>query len=429
MLASISIAFFAFLIFIDHAMYATAILLFIIATAIMINLYYVLNRVNRDVTYFLLSIKNDDMSQRYSNASNQTFKDLYDTFKLVLDKISDEKSESVDQYYLLQLVIEHIRVGLISFKADGNVDIYNHSARQLFDIPYINHINDLHPFNTSLVDELKSLEPNRRKLLKITSNQRIYQLAIEVTEFKQHNESYRLASIQNIREELDQQEIESWQKLIRVLNHEVFNSITPIVSLSESTKSLIENGKLDDKHKQDVNKAFSTIERRGKNLLAFVDRFRSITHIPKPVFNTLRVKDLIHDLVQLFKSELNEHKIECEYRINPDSIEITADRSMIEQVLINIMKNAIQALMNSKKPKIEIEVVMSNTYTQIAIRDNGNGIEDESADKIFIPFYSTKQNGSGIGLSLSKQIMAQHKGEISFESSTAGTTFYLKFHY
>jgi two-component system nitrogen regulation sensor histidine kinase NtrY len=420
----------ALLIFLNYSYIATPIVLLAIATIIFLSLYNKINRVNRDLTHFVLAIKNNDLSQNFKSPSNQSYKELYEAFKQVSEKFILERSDSVDQYYLLQTVVEHIRVALISFKVNGEIDIYNQSARNLFNIAYASNISDLNTFSEELLLTLKNLNPNTKKLLHLNTEKGLFKLAIEITEFKQKNEHYRLASVQNIKSELDQHELDSWQKLIRVLNHEVFNSITPIISLSESSKELVhKNEALSIEDLADLRTSFNTIEKRGKNLLKFVDEFRSLTHIPIPHFENFSIFEMFQNMSDLYKSQFKNKSISSNISVEPISLELSADKTLVEQVLINLIKNAIDAISEIQRPSIELNAILEYNRIVIGVKDNGHGISNDSLDKIFIPFFTTKQSGTGIGLSLSKQIMALHKGDIQVNTSNNGTNFYLIFYF
>lgn len=409
--------------------YTTSFLLFSISAGITASLVSFLNRVNRDFTRFTLAVKNNDFQENFTKPANESFKELYNAFNDVREKFITERSEKEERYHLLQTVVEHIKVALISFKENGEVDIYNQAARKLFNIPFVRNISDLNEFDDSFVNSIKKLERNTKQLLNIHSPEGSHKLSIEITEFKQNYETYRLVSIQDIKMELDQHELDTWQKLIRVLNHEIFNSITPIISLSETTSELIHSfDEMSTSDLNDMKKAFTTIEKRGKHLLNFVNQFRSITHLPEPTFEIVSVSDVLERLTTLFNNELNELNIDFKTEINPSSIEITADISMLEQILINLIKNAIDAIRNIEFKKIQIVVEFERNHPTIKIIDSGKGISEDILDKLFIPFFTTKQTGSGIGLSLSKQLMKLNNGDIKVTSRKGKTEFVLHFY-
>ncbi len=277
---------------------------------------------------------------------------------------------------------------------------------------------------------------NRGKscLVKIQEEDDILQLAISGTEFKILNKSIILVTIKNIQSVLEDQETESWQKLIRVLTHEIMNSITPISSITATLDLMLKDAQNKDvppdkESIEEVQMAIKTINKRSNGLLHFVDTYRNLTKIPKPNFRIAKVKEVLDDIKLLFQEEIKANNVDYVVSIEPESIEFHADTKLIEQVLINLIKNAIHALENSEIPMIHVKTYYNKRgRVTIQVIDNGQGILKEVLDKIFIPFFTTKPKGSGIGLSLSKQIMRLHGGSITAHSEVEkGTTFTLTF--
>jgi two-component system nitrogen regulation sensor histidine kinase NtrY len=245
-----------------------------------------------------------------------------------------------------------------------------------------------------------------------------------------------IASIKNIQTVLENQEIESWQKLIRVLTHEIMNSITPISSLTSTVDGLlmsyIDEQNIEEEEAEDlidIRSAIHTIRKRSDGLIHFVDTYRNLTKIPTPNFKQALVCSLLENVRLLFKEECKNKKIDFKIEVNPENIVINADVQLIEQVIINLVKNSIQALEGVKSPKISIKASYNQrSRPTIQVSDNGKGIIKEVLDKIFIPFFTTKTSGSGIGLSLSRQILRLHNGSISARSvPNKETTFTLTF--
>jgi len=276
-------------------------------------------------------------------------------------------------------------------------------------------------------------------MIKIRKQDETLQLAIYVAEFKVANRIIKMATIKNIQSELEENEMESWQKLIRVLTHEIMNSITPIASLTQTLHYLIsdvrEKYKLtiaensDTETIEEIELAIDTIHKRSTGLLSFVESYRDLTRIPNPKYSIFAIKDLFDNLKGLMKEELKKHKIECVTAVTPDNLELSADEQLIEQVIINLIKNAVQALEDTENPRIELKAFL-DPYGKIVIqlKDNGQGILPEVLDKVFVPFFSTKPKGSGIGLSLSRQILRLHGGTLTARSEPdVETVFTLKF--
>ena len=246
------------------------------------------------------------------------------------------------------------------------------------------------------------------------------------------NKLFKIISLQNIHSELEDKEIDAWQKLIRVLTHEIMNSVTPISSLSGTINTMLtknSNEILNEEQISDINSAVSTIHKRSEGLIHFVNDYRSLTKIPKPNFQIVKINEIFERINELFESDFKEKDIKFNRRANPETLEVTCDPELIEQVLINLVVNAKQALVGTKDPEINLYAGVDTRGKFIMkVTDNGKGLTEDVIDKIFIPFFSTKKEGSGIGLSLSKQIIKNHNGTISVKSSpNKETAFIIKF--
>jgi nitrogen fixation/metabolism regulation signal transduction histidine kinase len=257
-----------------------------------------------------------------------------------------------------------------------------------------------------------TLRAGQREVIRVNREGELLQLSVHVTEFRVRKEKFKLVSLQNIRHELEEQELDSWQKLIRVLTHEIMNSVTPVSSLSSAINEMLtdENGSrkalgtLSSDDLDDMYSSLETIEERSRGLLSFVADYKNLTRLPQPVFEDIAVEFLLNHMYRLFKKDMDSENINYQAQVPAHNMSICIDSMMIQQVLINLIKNAMEA-----------------------IRDNGKGIDEENLEKVFIPFYTTKRKGSGIGLSLSKQIMRLHKGSIHFQSDDSGTVFNIEF--
>lgn len=264
-------------------------------------------------------------------------------------------------------------------------------------------------------------KPGHRTPLKIYTESDMIHLIVYATEFKMRDQLYKLVSIQNIQSELEENELEAWQKLIKVLTHEIMNSVTPISSLASTVNNML--GKSGHQHElekeqiSDIKEAVKTIEKRSAGLIDFVESYRNLTKIPKPNFEIISIHQLFNRIENLLKSDIEKNAIDFNKITNPATLEITADPSLIEQILINLILNSIHALNNVRDKKIKISGELSSRGRVILkVIDNGPGIPEEIQEKIFIPFFSTKKDGSGIGLSLARQIMRVHGGNIRVTS-------------
>lgn len=333
--------------------------------------------------------------------------------------------------------MQHVGIGLIAFQPDGNVTLINTAAKRLLNVASLKNIISLESWSPPLVKALFKLKPREKTQIRIDDNNELLQLALYATEFKLRDHTYKLVSIQNIYTELEEKEIDAWQKLIRVLTHEIMNSITPISSLASTINELIKDSTNlsfaqkpeDGETLTDICEAAETIQKRSEGLLHFVDGYRNLTLIQKPNFRIFPIKELFNRASKLIQINLKEKNIKLEIKIEPKTLELAADPELIEQALINLLLNALHAVEGRKNAKIILLAQLDGrSKTIIQVKDNGYGISKENMDKVFIPFYSTKEGGSGVGLSLSRQIMRMHNGTINVQSEPdVKTTITLRF--
>lgn len=415
--------------------------LFITAVLSVYQIYSLIRYVettNRDLSRFFDTIKYEDFSQTFKDdGRGRSFSELRTAFNDVCDAFRKARSEKEQHYHYLQTVVQHIGVGLIAFRRNGDVELINTAAKRLLKVPRLKNVKSLENFSASLVEKLLQLRSKERALVKVYDDGELLYLALYATEFKIGGEDISLVSIQNIQSELEKTEIEAWQKLIRVLTHEIMNSITPISSLASTMSELIgedASGLSPDSESEqetldDMRQAIKTIQKRSQGLLHFVDAYRNLTLIPQPSFQIFPLQELFERVVKLMQTNIEEKGIDFKTTVEPRSLELTADPELIEQVLINLLLNALQALDQKQTPRIWLDARLDDRgRIIIQVIDNGPGISKENLDKIFIPFFSTKDGGSGIGLSFSRQIMRLHKGSINAHSvPDEQTTFTLRF--
>ncbi|MFC2080041.1 PAS domain-containing sensor histidine kinase [Bacteroidota bacterium] len=396
------------------------------------------DRTNRELTNFLESIRYSEFTRTFSiKETGSSFDALNEAFNDVMDDFQQIRSEREEHFHYLQSIVQNIDVSILAYQRDGQVEMINPAAKKLFQLNSLKNINKLDSLSTELTKTLLEIQPGENHLVKVQDDDDILQLAIQSTEFKVKDKTIMLTTVKNIQNVLEEQETEAWQKLIRVLTHEIMNSIAPISSLSSTIELMINSydTKNDDKPCLDkeavreIQQALQTINKRSTGLMNFVETYRNLTKIPKPNFAMVEMKSLLENVVTLMKRETSDNKIKLDYNITPDSIELQIDEQMISQVLINLIKNSIHALEGRKNGNIFIKGFYNKRgRPTIQIIDNGQGILQDVIDKIFIPFFTTKQNGSGIGLSLSRQILRLHGGTITAHSIPKGaTTFSLTF--
>lgn len=399
------------------------------------GLIYYVESVSREISKFVMSIKYNDFTKTYSNLQKSTpFYELKKAFNEIYNEFQNIRVEKEIHYQYLQMIVEHVKIGLICYDDEGNVHLYNMAAKQLLKRHNIKKINDIEKINHELMQAIYNHNLSERVLLNLSIEREEMRLALLATEFKLRDNAYVLISLQDIRSELEAQELESWQKLIRVLRHEIMNSVTPIASLAEAINEILWDDEqriplieIDEDDADDIYSSLKTIENRSKGLIRFVNSYRIYTQIPTPKRNYEDLLQLITDVTKLLNPDFEHYNITLKSEI-PKGVKIYADRELIEQVFINVLINAKEAVKNTKTPTIKIRAIEQNENIIISFEDNGTGIPKEDIDKIFIPFYTTRKKGSGIGLSLTRQIMNLHNGTITVDSDTEkGTCFKLKF--
>jgi nitrogen fixation/metabolism regulation signal transduction histidine kinase len=415
---------------------AASIFVCLLAAYQIFSLIRYVTKTNRDLSRLLDSIKYADFSQSFTNnLTGSGFEELHGAFTGVIKEFQRAKIEKEEHFRFLQTIVDHVGLGLIAFNSEGEVELVNNAAKKLLKIPRLGNIRDLESVSPTLVQKLFELSPGGNDLVKLQQDDDLLQLSIYATGFVLRKQQLMLVAMQNIQSELEEKEMMSWQNLIRVLTHEIMNSITPIASLASTAFGLLkENQECEvsetvNEVMVDVRDAVNTIEKRSKGLLTFIENYRELTRIPKPDFKIVPVKDLFERVEHLMKDQIELKSIDFSMKIDPESLEITADPGLIEQVLINLCKNSVEAVDGITNPKIKVKAVTDGRGNPvIKVADNGKGITEEVAEKIFIPFFTTKQQGSGIGLSLSRQIMRQHKGTLGVSSTpNEKTVFKLRF--
>ncbi|MFZ2906343.1 MAG: ATP-binding protein [Cyclobacteriaceae bacterium] len=412
-----------------------AILVSLIIILQLAELFRFVSQTNRKLTRFLESVRYSDFISGFAsdNKLGKSFKDLNLAFNEVLEAFRRARSEKEEHWQYLNTVVQQVRTGILSFDADGNIQLINMNARKFLDAQNLKNIHELKEINYKLHHILTNVQPGKGLLYKGANE--LY-LTIQATELRIRGNDVKLLTLQNIQPELQKQELEAWQNLTRVLRHEIMNSITPISSLTSTLKEILEHDlqqkgnhyELKQEGADDLKEGLSTIENRSKGLIKFIDAYREYTSLPTPKIKTVRLKDLIEKVAMLMRQEMKKHNIDFHHECSSEYLTIQADQEMIEQVLINLVKNAAEAVVAQINPRIDLIGKYDGNVVKVEVMDNGPGIIPEAIDHIFVPFYTTKKSGSGIGLSLSRQIMQLHNGTLTVESEPeVKTVFTLRF--
>ena len=391
------------------------------------------DRTNRELASFLESIRYSEFTRSFHiKEASSSFEELSQAFNDVMDDFQQIRSEREEHFHYLQNIVQNIDISILAYQRDGRVEMINPAAKKLFQVNVLKNINKLRELSDELADRLLKIKPGENLLVKVQDDDDILQLAIYATEFKIKDKTILLATVKNIQNVLEGQETEAWQKLIRVLTHEIMNSIAPISSLSSTIELMLKQHTgsedappVDRETVEEIQQALNTINKRSTGLMNFVETYRNLTKIPNPNFAQVKMEALVENVYTLMKRDAETNNVELVTTVDPPSIELQIDEQMIVQVLINLIKNSIHALEGIENGKITVRGFFNKrSRPTIQVMDNGQGILQEVLDKIFIPFFTTKRSGSGIGLSLSRQILRLHGGTITAQSKPGEETIF-----
>lgn len=400
----------------------------------MYDIYRMLKKAQDEVKEFVESVHYRDFS-RYFNVKQapaelqplrQGFNEINTTFKV----ISREKEM---QYQYLQKILELVDTGILSYETEsGELNWMNDTFKKMMDIPYLKTIHSLEKRDEELYKAILSIRPKENKVVTLLKDNRQIKILLAATVFQTDDKLNKLIAFQNINEALDETEARAWQKLLSVMTHEIMNSVAPISSLAGTLKNRLHQTTAfaggDAGDRDDLELGLETIKRRSEGLLKFAETYRNLNKITTPNLKKVFVRDLFENLHTLMQPTLEQKNIELEVILKDPGLTAEVDVNLIEQVLINLVVNALDAVKEKTHPRIVLSAGNENNKLQIKVADNGAGISEELLDKIFIPFFSTKKSGSGIGLSLCKQIMLLHKGNIQVHSKeNEGSAFVLQF--
>ncbi|MEQ1587468.1 MAG: ATP-binding protein [Cyclobacteriaceae bacterium] len=433
-LLGITMSLFVYMVSKPNMIFAAGLTLLIILGQL-VELYRFASQTNRKLTRFLESVKYSDFISGFANDNKlgKSFRELNAAFNEVLEAFRKARTEKEEHWQYLNTIVQQVRTGIISFDPDGQVQLMNANAKRFIGIANLKNVHELVDKNPKLFEALMDVQSGKSTLYKVGNE---FLLTLQATELRIRGNTVKLVTLQNIQTELQKQELEAWQNLTRVLRHEIMNSITPISSLTSTLREILEqdlikkenNYELKSEGAEDLREGLNTIESRSKGLIKFIDAYREYTSLPQPKIKNIRVKDLIEKVAQLLKPEFKKTSIQFIYKSDSEYLTIQADEEMIEQVLINLIKNAIEALENLPNAKIELTGTYNDSAVIIEVTDNGPGIIPEAIERVFIPFFTTKKSGSGIGLALSRQIMQMHNGSLTVKSEPdVKTTFTLNF--
>jgi len=389
-----------------------------------VYLIYYTNKTNRDLSRFFTAFQYQDSTMVFNeNKKDKAFYNLHQSFNHIINAFGKVKIEKEKDFIFFQNTVELVGIGLLAFDYKGNVRLCNKAFKELFLIKEFQNISELECIDEEFPDFLIRVKTGTQNLRRYLVKSRILKLAVKAVDFRLEEDCIKLIAFQDIKNAIDKGEMDAMHKLIRVFTHEIMNSVSPISMLSGSLIDLYEkNGDqpckdvLSDGVISNTLMGLKTIRKRSKGLMAFVDEYKNLTQLPKPHFELLSVEKLFSHIDTLFKEEFKSENIEFTTHLHDSQQELIADEKLISQVLINLIRNSIEALVNTESKSLSISTGEGNPVNFIIVRDNGMGIPDDAIDTVFTPFFTTKEKGSGIGLNLSRQIMRLHGGTISVRS-------------
>jgi nitrogen fixation/metabolism regulation signal transduction histidine kinase len=371
------------------------------------------------LTDFFSAINFEDFTRRY--IEDDVDGELKEAFNRVIERFQDARAERDVQAGYLETVVRHVPVPFIAARADGSLSLVNNPARRLTGLSSLHSLEQLAEVEPSLPARLMALEPGSQQLIQSRLKGVPAELRVAVSEIRLKGGTERLFSIENLSGELNAREFAAWRNLIRVLTHEIMNTLTPITSLAQTTAGMVE----DTAANVDIREAVQTIARRSEGLTNFVLRYRELLKVPVPDVAEVNVQDTLQSIVTLMRAGLEG--VDVRVDVTPASLSVRADRTLLDQVLVNVVKNALEAFGETAVPRLELSARLEFGRVVITISDSGPGIDADTIDQVFVPFFTTRRQGSGIGLSLCRQIMTAHGGEIALESDAGGTRVKLIF--
>lgn len=403
-----------------------------------ISLYFYINQIREDIKRFILAVKTRDHTLNFKNkATKGSFPELYESFNEIIQIHKDIQLEQDSIFQLIKTILEQVPVGVVVVKTNkidrkkSEISFFNQAASNLLNVPAYSYWHRFEQHLPIFTNEIENIKDGGKRFIELKIQDKIIQLSLEVIPLNLYGADYQIISFQNIKDEIEQKETEAWNRLIGVISHEILNSITPISSLSDTVNQMItDKESLNAEDLADLKPALKTIKRRSEGLLDFVKDYRLIAELPTPNTEQHSIGEILQHVKVLMHPLASNKNIQFKILQTASKISLSIDFKLIEQALINLITNSIYALENTNNPIIEINYRLAHNKVYLDVTDNGKGIEAENIEKIFVPFYTTRKNGSGIGLTITRNIMKMHRGNLEVVSTpNLKTTFSLVFNY
>ncbi|MCZ4244361.1 sensor histidine kinase [Pedobacter punctiformis] len=404
-----------------------------------ISLYFYINEIRSDIKRFILAVKTRDHTLNFKNKTTKgSFPELYESFSDILQVHKQIRLEQEAMFQLIKTILEQVPVGVIVInntqkEQNGHLEIafFNQAASALLGVPAYKYWHRLKQHLPVFAHEVDQIVTGGKRFLELKIQDKFIQLSTEVMPLNLYGNHYTIISFQNIKDEIEQKETEAWNRLIGVISHEILNSITPISSLSDTINRMVtDKQNLTEDEMEDLKTALQTIKRRSSGLLDFVKDYRLIAELPTPILESHTIGEILKHIKVLMQPFAKVRNVVLDVEQTSSRITLQLDLKLIEQVLINLITNSIYAVEEMPNPHIQVSYRLENNKLYIEVIDNGKGIESDNLEKIFVPFYTTRKHGSGIGLTISRNIMKMHKGSIEVASVLGeGSTFSIMFNY
>lgn len=413
------------------------VILVLVVLSQLVEMFRYISRTNAELARFLDAVRYADFGQRFQmQKMGAGFEELGEVLTDIVRRFQEQRSQQEESFRHLKALMEHVPVPLLSLQTDGHVVLHNNASRRLFGSVRVERVEDLRAFGKDFYTQMVAVSPGERRLALFLADGAEQRLTVSTTEIAVAGHVERLVSLQDIQSELDGVQLQSWQELVRVLTHEIMNSITPVASLAKTATDLVEDATSKVaaypevvEELADVKSAVETVARRSDGLMQFVQSYRQLTRLPVPNKQTILLTDLFANIEKLATGGWEELDIKLSLSVEPTSLQLEADPDMLEQVLLNLLQNAEQALANRVIARVELAASLNRQgRVCIEVADTGPGIPEDVAEKVFVPFFTTKREGSGVGLALTRQVMISHGGSARLVANPrGGATFLLTF--